>query len=82
MDCSIVHPREVFKAALQISAACIVVAHNHPSGDALPSSQDIEVTNLLYETGKIMQIPIIDHIIVGKRQYFSFNEAKMLGEKN
>ncbi len=82
LDCSIVHPREVFKAALQISAACIVVAHNHPSGDALPSLQDIEVTNLLYETGKIMQIPIIDHIIVGKRQYFSFNEAKMLGEKN
>lgn len=78
LDCSVVHPREVFKIALETSAACLIVAHNHPSGDPTPSNQDIEVTQILAETGRIMQLPLLDHVIVGNRQYFSFGEAKML----
>lgn len=79
LDCSVVHPREVFKVVLQISAACVVVAHNHPSGDATPSSQDVEITHLLCQTGKVMQIPVMDHVVIGKKEYFSFSEAHMLG---
>lgn len=78
LNCSIVHPREVFKEALHMSAASIIVAHNHPSGDPTPSKQDMEVTEMLKMTGKIMQIPLIDHVIIGKKQYFSFREAEML----
>lgn len=78
LNCSIVHPREVFKEALHMSAASIIVAHNHPSGDPTPSKQDVEVTEMLKNTGNIMQIPLIDHVIIGKKQYFSFREAEML----
>lgn len=78
LNCSVVHPREVFKGALQVSAACVLVAHNHPSGDPEPSSQDLEVTNILKQTGEIMQIPLIDHVIIGHRMYFSFREAGLL----
>lgn len=82
LDVSLVHPREVYKEALHMSASCIVVAHNHPSGDPTPSKADIEITHILSETGKIMQIPILDHIILGKKCFFSFREAGFLEETN
>ena len=78
LDCSIVHPREVFKEALQSSAACLVIVHNHPSGDPTPSIQDQEITTMIADTGKIMQIPLLDHVIIGHKQYFSFREAELL----
>jgi len=78
LDMSLVHPREVFKEALHMSASCIVVIHNHPSGDPSPSKADIEITKILADTGKIMQIPILDHVIIGKQSFFSFREGGFL----
>ena len=65
LDGSLIHPREVFKAAVCAGAASIIVAHNHPSGDTTPSVQDREVTTRLREAGKILGIPLVDHVIVG-----------------
>ena len=69
---SVVHPREIFKNAYLLSASGIICIHNHPSGDPQPSKADIEMTKILYDTGKIMQIPILDHVIIGQKSYFSF----------
>lgn len=78
LDCSLVHPREVFKEALHLSASSIIVVHNHPSGDPTPSKQDIEITSLLNQTGQIMQIPLLDHIIIGHQSFYSFREGGLL----
>lgn len=75
---TLVHPREVFTFALQKVAASIIVAHNHPSGEALPSNADIEVTHQLVAAGLIMSIRLQDHIIVSKKEYFSFTDQGML----
>lgn len=75
LNANIVHPREVFKTALTESAAHIIVAHNHPSGDPAPSKEDIEITKKLVETGKIMGIEVLDHIIIGDGRHFSMKEA-------
>jgi DNA repair protein RadC len=75
LNANVVHPREVFKAALLASAAHIVVSHNHPSGDPTPSKEDIEITKKLAETGKIMGINVIDHVIIGDGRHFSMKEA-------
>lgn len=71
---SVVHPREVFKHAYLCSASGIVCIHNHPSGDVLPSQEDIRLTNSLVELGYMNGIPILDHIIMGNDQYYSFYE--------
>ena len=71
---SVVHPREVFQPAILQHAAAIVVAHNHPSGDPRPSPEDREITRMLKEAGVIMNIPVLDHIIIGDGTYFSFLE--------
>lgn len=68
---SIVHPREVFKPALILGAASIILCHNHPSGDTTPSKEDLEVTNRLIEAGKIMGIEILDHVIIGDDSFCS-----------
>ena len=73
-----VHPREVFKLACLYSASKIILVHNHPSGDSNPSSADIEITNRLMEIGKLMNIPIIDHIIIGNNNYYSFYDEKKI----
>ena len=78
LNANLVHPREVFEPALKHSAAQIVVAHNHPSGDPKPSEDDLEVTKRLTEAGKMMGIEVVDHIIVSKNAYFSFKEEKLL----
>lgn len=74
LNTSIVHPREVFKSALLDNAAGIIVMHNHPSGIPTPSSCDDETTKSLLESGSIIGIPLLDHIIVGNNSYYSYVE--------
>ncbi len=61
---TLVHPREVFRAAVAISASAIIIGHNHPSGKAVPSREDIQVTKNLVEAGEILGIPVVDHLVV------------------
>ena len=71
---SVIHPREIFKEAYLLSANGIICVHNHPSGDSSPSKEDILVTKKLQELGIIHGIKIIDHIIIGNNNYYSFND--------
>jgi DNA repair protein RadC len=75
---SIVHPREVFRPAIQGSAASLILVHNHPSGDPSPSEEDVRVTERLVEAGKLIGIRVLDHIIVGEGRYFSFFDQRRL----
>ena len=74
LSSSIVHPREVYASALLNHAAAIMVAHNHPSGDPKPSDEDREITSLLVRSGKVLGIPLVDHIVIGDGTYYSFQE--------
>jgi DNA repair protein RadC len=75
LDTSIVHPREVFKFAILANASSIIVAHNHPSGDTTPSSDDIELTKRLKQASEILAIDLLDHIVLGHDgQYLSFRD--------
>ena len=78
LNYSLVHPREVFKEAYMNSAQAIICVHNHPSGNINPSKQDIEITNNLVGLGNIHGIKIVDHIIIGKKKYFSFLENDLI----
>lgn len=78
LNASLVHPREVFEPAVRNLAAQIIVAHNHPSGDYSPSDEDIKVTQKLVESGKILGIEVIDHVIVTKNEFFSFRDKELL----
>lgn len=78
LNASIVHPREVYKPALACSAAALVIAHNHPSGDPAPSREDREVTRVLAEAGRVLDVPLHDHVIVGADSYYSFKDAGLL----
>ena len=78
LSSAIVHPREVFKAAILNNAASIVLAHNHPSGDPEPSREDIETTHRLVNAGNILGINVLDHIIVGDGKYISLREHGMM----
>lgn len=73
-----VHPREIFKEAYRLSAYSIVVMHNRPSNDTTPSSEDKELTNKLIEIGKIQGIPVLDHIIVGNNNFYSFYQKQKI----
>jgi DNA repair protein RadC len=75
LNANIVHPREVFRTALLESAAHIIVAHNHPSGDPTPSREDAEITKKLLEAGRIIGIDLLDHVIIGDGRHFSMKEA-------
>ncbi len=75
---SIVHPREVFKNAYLLSACSIVCIHNHPSGDISPSQEDIFFTNSLIESGKVLGINVLDHIIFGNNEFYSFYDNNKL----
>ena len=68
-NASLVHPREVFRQAIKKNAAAVVLAHNHPSGDSTPSSEDVRVTKQLVEAGKIIDIKVLDHVIIGDKVY-------------
>lgn len=72
VSASLVHPREVFKEAVRNSASSIIIAHNHPSGDVTPSHADIQVTRSIREASKIMDIDLLDHIILGDDNFYSF----------
>ena len=71
---SLVHPREVFKEAYLLSATSIICIHNHPSGNVNPSNNDIIITKQLKEVGKLLGINVLDHLIIGKDTYYSFND--------
>jgi len=75
---SIAHPREIFRVAVRCSAAKIILAHNHPSGDPYPSKQDIDFTERLGQCGELLNIPLIDHFVIGEESYISFKEEGLL----
>jgi len=81
LNANLVHPREVFEPALKHSAAGIMVAHNHPSGDPKPSEDDLEITKRLAEVGKMMGIELLDHVIIATNSHFSFKEEGYLNIK-
>lgn len=74
LNASIVHPREVFKPAIDHLAAAIILMHNHPSGELIPSRQDIDVTEKIVETGRIIDIQLLDHIIVSRKGFVSLKQ--------
>ena len=78
LDASLIHPREVFKAAITANCRSMILVHNHPSGDCEPSSADTEVTMSLVAAGEMLGIDVLDHIIVGKDDYMSMKECKMM----
>jgi len=78
LDANIVHPREVFKEAIQCSAAGIILAHNHPSGNIEPSQEDLALTRRLCQLGKTLGIDVLDHIIVSNRSFYSFKEKNLV----
>jgi DNA repair protein RadC len=75
---SITHPREIFNRAIKNSAVKIIMLHNHPTNNTTPSKEDIEFTNEMKNIGKLLKIPIIDHIILGEKGYFSFFDNHMI----
>lgn len=78
LDGSLVHPREVFRAAIADGAAAIILLHNHPSGDPTPSPEDRSVTQQLASAGRVVGIPVVDHVIIRDARYTSFVEAGLL----
>lgn len=78
LNANVVHPREVFAPAIAAHAASIIVAHNHPSGDPTPSQSDIEITNRLAKTGKIIGIELYDHVIIGADRFISLKEEELI----
>jgi DNA repair protein RadC len=78
LDSVIAHPREVFADAIADRAASVIIAHNHPSGDTMPSRQDVTLTQQLSAAGQLLGIPLRDHIILTKTEYFSFRQHHLL----
>lgn len=74
LNYSVVHPREVFKNAYLLSASSIILVHNHPTGNVIPSKQDLDITKNLITVGNILGIKVVDHVIIGKNNYYSFLE--------
>jgi DNA repair protein RadC len=77
VDAALVHPREVFRPAISDGAAAVILAHNHPSGDPTPSAEDIRITRQLVEAGRVIDIRVLDHVILGRDQtpFISLREA-------
>ncbi|MGO4119089.1 JAB domain-containing protein [Rhizobium ruizarguesonis] len=71
LNAAIVHPREVFRAAIKRCSASLICAHNHPSGDATPSTEDLILTKRLREAGEIIGIEVLDHVIIGGNRFYS-----------
>ena len=78
VNMSLISPREIFMTALKMQAVNILLVHNHPSGDPTPSRDDIEITKRIHEASQIMNIPLVDHIIIGDNTYMSFKELKYI----
>ncbi len=80
VNASLVSPREVFIQALQVQAAGIMLLHNHPGGNPVPSENDIRVTERIEQIGILTDIPLYDHIIIGDNKYFSFKEGRLMAQ--
>ena len=85
LDASLVHPREVFRPAIRVNSSSVVIAHNHPSGDPTPSSEDLAITRRLVEAGRTIDIRVLDHVVLGRpaagstqANYFSIREAGLV----
>ena len=78
LTASLVHPREVWRSALHLCAAAVVFVHNHPSGDPAPSPEDQEITRRLKETGEMLGIRVLDHVILGNDRIFSFSDRGLM----
>ena len=78
INANLVHPREVFKTAIQHLAVSIIIVHNHPSDDPEPSEDDLEITKRIVEVGKLIGIDVLDHIIITKTNFFSFKDKKLI----
>jgi DNA repair protein RadC len=78
LNSALVHAREVFRDAIAQRAASVILVHNHPSGDPSPSAEDRAVTAQLVAAGRLLDIPVTDHLIVGRGRYVSFAEAGLL----
>jgi len=78
LNSSVVHPREIFKAAIDHRSASIILLHNHPSGNPEPSNEDISITKKIVESGKILDIPVFDHIIIAGNSFTSFVERRLI----
>lgn len=78
VDATLIHPREVFRPAIEYGATGIILVHNHPSGDTQPSAEDMKITRQLIAAGKIVGIAVMDHVIIGgKNSFFSMNESEL-----
>jgi DNA repair protein RadC len=83
-DSTLVHAREVFRKAIEVGAAAIIMAHNHPSGDSTPSVEDVKLTKQMVQTGQVIGIKVLDHVVIGKRlpgvirPYTSFRESGLV----
>lgn len=78
INCSLMSPREIFRKAIQCNAVSILLLHNHPSGDPTPSKQDIIMTRKMKEASVLVEIPLLDHIIIGDRNYTSFKDKGLI----
>lgn len=78
LNASILHPREVYRRAITLAAASIVIAHNHPSGDCTPSDEDCQITQLLAKASHVIGIELVDHIIFSNKGYYSFREHGLI----
>jgi DNA repair protein RadC len=78
LDIALAHPREVFADPLSDRAARVIIAHNHPSGEARPSKRDIKMTQQLVAAGQLLGLPLHDHIILGTQRYFSFRDSSLM----
>ncbi|HLG31454.1 MAG TPA: DNA repair protein RadC [Ignavibacteriaceae bacterium] len=78
LNSSVVHPREIFKVAIENASASIILIHNHPSGNPEPSNEDISITRKIVEAGKIMDIPVFDHLIIAGEKFTSFVEKRLI----
>ena len=78
LNASIVHPRELFQRAILANCASLILAHNHPSGDPAPSPEDIALTRKLIDAGLLLDIPVLDHIVLGYSRFVSFKERGLL----
>ena len=79
IDSASADPRDVFKAALLANASAVIVSHNHPSGDPAPSADDRLLTQRLLQAGQVLHVPVVDHIVVGDREWLSFRDLGLLG---
>ena len=78
LNASIIHPRDVFQRAILSNAASVILVHNHPSGDPTPSSEDLELTKKLAAAGKMLDIDVLDHVVIGAGRYVSLKENGVL----